>query len=149
LKNPRPVTPLVGSETEGALKLRLAVQGGSRMNTKLYDLTISNESDKQKLLTTFHVRWINGCALCLSGGASGQILAPQEAYSVTVTGPANADDIDYEIKEDFPISPAILLPPKNESGPSVSTIRLEVLLEQGHNPYSDWETLYEISVEAD
>jgi hypothetical protein len=157
LVNPRnvsqsywPWSPQMVFAAEPALTLRRALQGdSSNKQEKLYDLTISNSSQEQRILTTFHVRW-----LYRKGGTTsveeGLVLKPSQKYSLEI--PLDVEQSQAQ-EADFVLSPAILLPPANVSGPSIITIRLQLLYKfvglLHYHPSGTWELYYEVAVKDD
>jgi hypothetical protein len=165
LKHPRPVTelhPAIAPRLErvqlekgsgppkNPLELRSAVQGDSPKNRKLYDLSVSSSSADQVMLNNFHVRWFYKKGV-LSAIGQGIVLKPQEKYSVMI--PVDTDKAGRVFEENVPMSPPILLPPKNGDGPSVATIRLEVLYQLtgrlNYHPNDDWDLYYQVILEDD
>ena len=168
LKNPKPVTRFqpettprlarvqlekspAGKKTPtNPLELRSALQGDGPKNRKLYDLSISSSSPDQIMLNNFHVRWLYRKGI-LSAIGQGVVLKPQEKYSVII--PVDTDKADRILEEDVPMSPPIALPPKNSDGPSITTIRLEVLYQLTgrlkYHPNDDWDLYYQVLIQDD
>jgi len=135
---------------ERALQLRRALQGDSaNKQQKLYDLTISNASHEQRILTTFRIRWMYSKGALFSV-EEGVLLKPKEKYSLAI--PLDVEQSQPQETTSV-LSPAVLLPPANASGPSIVTIRLEVLYNfvgiLHYHPTADWELYYEVAVVDD
>jgi hypothetical protein len=147
----RSVFAAESQEKVPALALRVALEGKPPNNQqKLYDLTISNANHGQIILTTFHVRWAYSPGVLYSV-EEGISLRPSERYSVTI--PLDVDKSNQIAEMDVPLSPAVLMPPANESGPSIKTIRLEVNYKFAgrlkYHPAEGWELYYDVAVRAD
>jgi len=162
LKNPRKITEtlfpaFVVSVAEAAtlkkkeknsLLLRSAYEGDSRdENRKLFDITISNLSMDQRVLNSFKLRWVYFHGY-LSAIDHGETLKPIEKYLITIPIDTDRNWDIYETNIDM--YPPIVLPPRNESGPSIVTIRLEIQYKFAgrldYHPCSDWGIDYQVRI---
>jgi hypothetical protein len=139
---------------------------GISSSHKIYDVTLSNNSRKQILLKSFDLRWgyYHGV---LSSVGHGEILKPIAEYVVKIpidtdidfprerlqSGLASLEKLsleDYPQKLQQTIYPSIVLPPRNESGPSLTTIRLEVQYyfagRIDWHPCSDWDIFFDLGI---
>ena len=167
-----PVAQLTPSERpiSGAL-VKLIREGVSASRSdRLFDVTISNPSKEQILLKSFDLRWgyLHGFLLSVD---KGEPLRPIAEYVLTIPidahedflsdlrrkGRKSLDDIDLE---DYPhkatqvVYPPLVLPPANESGPSLTTFRLQLHYDFSGgridwHPSSDWNILFDLGVVDD
>jgi hypothetical protein len=121
----------------------------SDQSNLIFDVTIANPSTEQILLTEFDVHWQYWHGSCLST-ASGLPLKPVAKYIINL--PINSSNRD-EIHKSELIYPPIVAPPKNESGPSLTTLRLQMHYyfyggssnyEASHN--WDWDVKFSLGI---
>ena len=159
LKNPRKISmrqskwiPPVASvfAAEPALRLRAVYEGDGKPWRKPYDVILSNAGSEQRILTSFKVRWLYRMGI-QSAIDHGEAVKPIEKYSILL--PINTDEAHRLFEKSSDMYPPIVLPPQNASGPSVVSIRLEVLYAfQGrlnYHPNHDWNIFYEVWVQDD
>jgi hypothetical protein len=141
---------IFAKEPVTALKLRSALQGDDQQGRKQFDFSISNVSAKQVILNSFHVRWVYKKGP-FAAVEPGMLLQPTVAYSINLS--IDTDKASSLQEQDLPMSPPILLPPRNQSGPSITTIRLEVLYNLvgrlNYHPYDGWNIFYQVEIRDD
>lgn len=138
-------------EDPAPLQLRAAYEGDADPYRKKFDVVLSNASTEQRILSTFHVRWLYSDGV-LSSVDYGKALKPIERYSILL--PVDPDEANQVLEKTVDIYPPVILPPRNESGPSIASIRLEVLYTfegswLNYHPNHDWDILYEVRVRDD
>jgi len=164
LKNPRKISQNSwGSETlsfistaqaqtaVGPLKVRAVYEGDGDKQRKYYDVLISNTSDEQRLISSFKVRWLYSKGI-FSAVDYGTSVKPVERYTVGLF--VDPDKAYTLMEKSVTVYPPLVLPPKNASGPSVTSIRLEVYYtfegaRINWHPNTDWDLFYEISIQDD
>lgn len=136
--------------TMSGLEIKQIVEGFTRDNERrIFDVTIANVSNEQLVLTTFEVDWqyYNGWLLSID---YGHFLVPTSTYLIEL--PIDPHDISRKSKKEL-IYPAIVMPPRNSSGPSITTFRLEVLYyfsgRLDYHPNSDWNFSFSVAVLTD
>ncbi|MCP4370656.1 MAG: hypothetical protein GY797_21470 [Deltaproteobacteria bacterium] len=88
----------------------------------------------------------------LSSVARGFIISPVENYSIAL--PIDPDHSSRPYARSDPVYPPIVLPPRNESGPSIVSIHLNVFYtfegaRINWHPNCDWNIYYEIGIQDD
>ena len=164
LKNPKkivleqtqqkPVYRLASTKSAGsagALSVRAVYEGDGEPQRKYFDVLISNSGAEQRILSSFKVRWLYSTGF-LASIDEGTSVTPVEKYSIVI--PIDPDVPDKLLENSVAVYPPLVLPPKNKSGPSVTSIRLEVLYtfegaRINWHPNADWEIFYEIRIEDD
>jgi hypothetical protein len=162
LKNPRKVesfdrmqVPRVVMAADQAppgsafLSVRAVYEGDAREQQKLFDVLLSNSSDSQRLVTKFRVRWLYAKGIFLSVD-QGVSIRPVEKYSIAMN--IDPDKTMEMIEKAIDVYPPLTLPPKNASGPSVTSIRLELLYtfdgaRLQYHPAQGWDIYYQVDVE--
>lgn len=128
--------------------VRSALKGMSEGQRSNYDIILSNDSDEQILLTRFRVKWIyvRGPFSSVNYGAA---IKPTAKYSLTMfIDPDNPRTLCERLQAMYP---PILMPPKNESGPSITNIRIEMLYSfEGSrinwHPSTPWDVYYKVEI---
>ena len=136
--------------TMSRIHIRQIVEGYTADDERrMFDITIANVSDVQLLLTTFDVTWRYHHGY-LSSIDHGDFLVPMSAYLIQL--PIDTDDESPKFRRDL-IYPAIAMPPRNESGPSTVTVRLEMLYflsgRLDYHPCADWNIIFSVAVLTD
>ena len=136
-------------EKGASISIRAVYQGDDVRQRKMYDIVISNSDDRQRLLASFNLTWLymRGYTLSIDQGVS---IKPVERYAVEI--PIDPDKAEELFQKTVPVYPPLILPPKNVSGPSVTSIRLEVFYSFENarinwHPSSDWNIFYAIDLE--
>jgi len=146
-----PVLRLVADSASKTISIRAVYEGDGESQRKFYDVLISNSSLEQRLLSSFKLKWLYAKGRW-SSVEQGVSIKPVERYSL---GIFVDPDKPYQIFEKaVDVYPPLILPPRNGSGPSVTSIRLEVFYSfEGArikwHPNSDWDIFYEIDVQDD
>jgi hypothetical protein len=148
---PRSAATIRVVENEPSLHLKAAYEGDGESNRKKFDIIVSNSSQKQRLLSSFRIRWIYVKGPFASV-ESGIALKPIEKYALALH--IDPDKGNRVLEKNIDMYPPILLPPKNESGPSVVSFRLEVFYDfagsrLNYHPNSPWDIKYDISIQDD
>lgn len=139
------------TSTPPGLGVRAVYEGSGESQRKLFDVILSNSGAEQRLLSSFRVRWLYAKGL-YSSIEEGKSVKPVERYALELQ---IDPDRPYKMFEKIvDVYPPLILPSKNESGPSVTSIRLEVLytFEKARihwHPNSDWDIYYEVSAQDD
>ena len=115
----------------------------------MFDITIANVSGDQLLFTTFDVTWRYH-----HGNTSsidyGEFLVPMSSYLIELA--INTDDESAKSRRDL-IYPAIVMPPRSKGGPSIVTVRLEMLYyfagRLDYHPCGDWNILFSVAIATD
>jgi hypothetical protein len=149
--NESPVVRLVADTAKKPISVRAVYEGDGEPQRKSYDVLISNLSPEQRLLSSFKLKWLYAKGR-LSAVEQGASIKPVERYSV---GIFVDPDKPYQVFEkSVDVYPPLVLPPRNASGPSITSIRLEVFYSfEGArinwHPNSDWDIFFEINVQDD
>lgn len=110
-------------------------------NIRIFDVTLANKSNVQKLLKTFDVSW----SYVSGGGANNvepHIIKPKAKYIIEIP-------IDLNHPEDEKnqlVYPPLLVPPGSDSEPNLLVIRLHVYYSIERHPYSNWELRFSIRI---
>jgi hypothetical protein len=150
LRPPIAKVPTSAQPSTSPLQIRLALAGlPPDAASCVFDITVSNASAEQIILTEFDVRWRywNGN---LYGGGRGATLTPIAAYliSLAIDTDTGAEQHGAEV-----LYPPLALPPVNESGPSLTTLRLQ--LHYHHvgridwHPTADWNLVFSVAIRDD
>ena len=138
------------SHSISALTLKRVLEGqADDPASRIFEIVISNSSDAQIILNDFKIRWrySSGIAAGIAEGASLKAIA-----SYLIKLPIDPDNEDWNSKVE-PIYPPIVLPPKNESGASLTTFQLQLHYffsgRMKHHPSEGWKIIFDISVRTD
>jgi len=136
-------------KAEGLTVRKILNRSNNNSSDEIFDIIISNDSPNQFLLCEFNIQWqyYKG-RLCSI--ASGVPLRPVADYIIEL--PVDAGDPSKKKKTQL-LDPVIAIPPSNEDGPSLTTIRLQVHYflngRLDYHPCSDWDIYYGISFITD
>ena len=116
------------------------------ISSKVFDIIIENPTNKQIILTNFIVKWRYYHGF-LASIAEGAVLKPVAEYIIEL--PIDTDDEEKKSKT-IPVYPIIAIPPSNESGPSLTNIRIQLHYRftgrLNYHPSSDWNIFFDISL---
>jgi len=152
----RPLKPPIDDRTpdqilpNSPLTLKRLLEGQSdNQASRILEIVISNSSDEQIILKDFLIKWRYYHGF-LSAVAQGATLKPVAQYLIKL--PIDTANKDWNSRVD-PIYPPIVLPPRNESGPSLATFQLQLhyYFSGGLNYHScdDWNIIFDIALRAD
>jgi len=134
------------AKKDGPLKVAQLLEGRSKDEaSRLFDITISNSSDTQFLLTQFEVKWrYNHGRLASVDQAAA--LVPIARYIIDF--PVDTDDEKGKTFTQI-MSPSIALAPGTEKNPTLVTVRLQLHYHfsgrLNYHPSGDWNILFDIS----
>jgi hypothetical protein len=116
--------------------------------SRTFDITVLNPTDRQIFVKAFDVRWAyyTGWELAID---HGEALRPVEKYILQLS--IDTDQPYPKVQtEREPLSPLLVLPPKNESGPSITTFRVQLhyVLDGrlDYHPCSDWDIFVNLNL---
>ncbi|PTY38580.1 hypothetical protein BGP77_11585 [Saccharospirillum sp. MSK14-1] len=144
------IVPAVNAEEIAAspVYVRSALKGVSEAQRSDYDIILSNNSDEQILLTSFRVKWIyiRGPFSSVNYGAA---IKPIAQYSLPLF--IDPDNAKILCRRKQAMYPPILMPPRNESGPSITNVRIEMLYSfEGSridwHPSTPWDVYYKVEI---
>jgi len=114
--------------------------------SRVFDIIIANLSKQQLLLTKFDIRWQYHHGM-QSSIAQGMPLRPVADYVIKLR--IITDALGEENKVE-PLDPVIAVPPANTSGPSLTTLRLQICYyfagRIDWHPCSDWDIFFSLSI---
>lgn len=117
--------------------------------SKIFDVTISNSSTNQTIVNKFEITWRykNGVLSAVDHGAP---LVPVAKYVLEIQIDPDTDEIK---KASEVMYPSLVLPPGNESGPSLTTFRLQIHYKFtgriNWHPNDDWDIAIEVACLSD
>lgn len=127
--------------------VRAVYEGDEEEQRKFFDVLFSNRGDEQRLLYSFHVKWLyyRGMAESVESGKS---ITPVERYAIPLYVDPDRGSVVFE--KEIDVFPPLILPPRNSSGPSVTSVRLEVYYtfegaRINYHPNVGWDIYYEIT----
>jgi len=145
----RDITPPPTSKAAPLVVRRVLAGQPKDAASKVFDVTLANNSASQLILSYFDVEWRYHAGYLTSIGR-GDLLTPLAKYIVKL--PINTEDETLH-RMSVPVYPPIILPPRNADGPSVVTFRLQLhYYFQGrldYHPQFDWNIRYRLSVRDD
>ena len=113
---------------------------------RIFDVIISNPSRQQLLLTEFHIEWRYHQGMLCSGD-EGVPLVPVAEYVITL--PIDPDS-ESENRKVEPIYPVIAIPPQNQRGSSMTTLRLQFhyhfVGRIDWHPCADWNIFFTLGI---
>jgi len=149
LKAPiKDITPKTnfGIATEQELKVMQILEGtADDKASRVFDITVSNSSDTQLLLTTFKVKWRYQMGR-LTAIDKGAALIPIAEYVIDV--PVNPASEDQDVLEQ-PMYPSLAIAPGTIKNPTLVTIRLQLHYHftEGsgdYHPNADWDIVFDL-----
>jgi hypothetical protein len=133
-----------------SLVLRAVYEGDGEPQRKNFDIILSNPGWEQRIVSSFEVRWlyVKGPGRSVEQGVA---IKPVEKYSIALQIDTRAAARLRERSID--VYPPIVLPPRNQSGPSITSIRIELIYTFENNfhyhPNTPWDIFYEIRIKDD
>ena len=138
------------STSNSHLTLKRLLEGQSENKaSRIFEIVISNSSDEQIILKEFLIEWryYHGMLMSVAQGAT---LKPVAQYLIKL--PIDTDKSDLNSRVDA-IYPPIVLPPRNESGPSLTTFQLQLHYyfsgRLNYHPCCDWNIIFDIALRCD
>lgn len=135
----------IPAKSESGLQVAQLLEGRSKDGaSRIFDLTISNASDTQLLLTTLDVRWRyrQGMLVSVDKGAA---LVPIAKYVIDF--PVDTSDENWKTFKQL-MSPSIALAPGTTKNPTLVTLRLQLHYHfagrLNYHPANDWNIFFEI-----
>ena len=135
----------IPAKSESGLQVAQLLEGHSQDDaSRIFDLTISNASDTQLLLTTLDVRWRynHGWLASVDKGAA---LVPIAKYVIDF--PVDTSDENWKTFKQL-MSPSIALAPGTTKNPTLVTLRLQLHYHfagrLNYHPAGDWNILFDI-----
>jgi hypothetical protein len=132
-------------DEKNLLKVAQFLEGHSGDDaSRIFDLTLSNASDRQLLLTKFEVKWRyrHGMLASVDRGAA---LVPIAKYIIDF--PVDPDNEERKTFERV-MYPAIALSPGTIKNPTLVTIRLQLHYHFAgrldYHPCADWNILFDV-----
>ena len=144
-----PVTDIAHpiDDSDSPLRVRRILEGRALDSaSRVFDIILANPSKVQVMLTEFDVRWryYRGMEEAIDEGVA---LEPVAKYVIEL--PIDPDD-PREIQKIDTIYPIIIVPPRNESGPSITTFRIQLHYALiGWHPCYDWNIVFSLAVRDD
>jgi hypothetical protein len=130
-----------------SLELRGIIEGQSMDSaSRVFEITISNPSKEQILLTDFKVNWHyhhgNLCSV-----DKGVALKAVAKYVIKL--PINTDDNSEKTLTEL-LYPPVAIPPVNESGPSLTVLQLQLYYyfdgRIDWHPCCDWNIIFDLEI---
>lgn len=116
---------------------------------RIFEIVISNSSRNQVILNDFIVKWqyYKGTLRSIAYGAP---LKPVAQYLIKL--PIDTDNGEWNSKTES-IYPPIVLPPRNESGPSLTTFQFQLHYyfsgRLQYHPSYNWNIMYDLALRID
>ena len=132
-------------EKNGPIKIAQLLEGKSRdESSRLFDVTLSNPTDTQFILTKFEVKWRYNHGM-LASVDQAAALVPIAKYIIDF--PVNTDDEKWKTFSQI-MSPSIALTPGSTKNPTLVTVRLQLHYHFAgrlhYHPAGDWNILFDI-----
>ena len=117
-------------------------------SSRVIEITLVNDSYSQIILDEFDVKWKYYPGMCCSI-AQGTAIHPIAKYIITL--PVDVfDESEIQKSKRIDIDPTIVIPPRNNSGPSITILKVqfhyEILGEVNYHPQIDWNIYFDLSI---
>ena len=134
-------------ESNSTLKVQRILEGQAPDSaSRVFDIVLANRSNVQIMLTKFEIHWRYHHGM-LSAVDHGVALKPVANYIIEFPVDPDLDDQQEKIETIYPV---IIIPPQNESGPSITTFRIQLhYYFSGRidwHPCFDWNILFSLAI---
>ncbi len=136
---------MVHSQLAIPIKLVRILEGqADDLSSRVFELILQNASDSQTMLMKYKIFWqyIGGTATALVQGVA---LKPVAKYIIEL--PIDKFDESPQERTDI-LYPIVLIPARNESGPSITTLRFQTHYyftgESKEHRGSDWDIIFDL-----